>query len=131
VIPLHLEEDEGERKGAVVGPPAISAGAASSSGVSAEQAIAERDLLAREKERLEKENAGLASRLRAQQHKEDPAKGEASMCVICMERKCTELVTPCMHLCLCAECVEGFKKRYETCPMCQGKYESIRHVFAS
>ncbi len=48
-------------------------------------------------------------------------------CSLCMDKKSSVLITPCSHLCLCADC--GFKcvlRNIEKCPLCSSRISGIK-----
>ena len=49
-------------------------------------------------------------------------------CVACMERPPNQLMWPCAHLCLCAQCVEAATVK-GTCPICMRKITEVVEVF--
>ena len=49
-------------------------------------------------------------------------------CVVCMERPPNQLMWPCKHLCLCAQCVKAVTAR-GTCPICTRKITEVVEVF--
>ena len=49
-------------------------------------------------------------------------------CVACMERLPNQLMWPCAHLCLCAQCVEAATVK-GTCPICMRKITEVVEVF--
>jgi len=49
-------------------------------------------------------------------------------CVVCMERLPNQLMWPCAHLCLCAQCVEAATAK-GTCPICIRKITQVVEVF--
>ena len=50
-------------------------------------------------------------------------------CVICQSEEAAYIVQKCMHLCLCAGCVDEFKSKESRCPLCRADVESVNRVF--
>ncbi|KAJ4942465.1 hypothetical protein JOQ06_012331 [Pogonophryne albipinna] len=49
---------------------------------------------------------------------EGPEDGDASCCVVCMERQAS-ITLPCGHRCLCNQCASKVLKQFGTCPLCR------------
>ena len=50
-------------------------------------------------------------------------------CVVCLENKKTHVISPCMHMCLCADCATGFEGKNAKCPMCSKKVGNIARIY--
>jgi len=53
----------------------------------------------------------------------------AQDCVICLDKPKNHVMMPCMHLCLCADCVQKNAKSSGNCPVCTKKVTSTMKVF--
>jgi len=49
-----------------------------------------------------------------------------SDCVVCCERRCSHVLIPCGHLCLCGSCVESVTT---VCPICRCRIKKRQRVF--
>jgi len=43
-------------------------------------------------------------------------------CVICISEKCTEIVLPCRHMCLCRSCAVELRSQSNKCPVCRRNF---------
>lgn len=50
-------------------------------------------------------------------------------CIVCYEPPRDHMLIPCHHVCLCAECAEGYKDGDTPCPLCHGPVSECRQVF--
>ncbi len=59
------------------------------------------------------------------------AKADDKSCVVCMVGKKDHIILPCMHMCLCADCVKPLLESTKKCPMCREPVTSqnIKKVF--
>lgn len=48
-------------------------------------------------------------------------------CVVCMDAPSNMIISPCMHLCLCAVCANG--SHFDKCPKCRGRIECVKKVY--
>lgn len=61
---------------------------------------------------------------------EPPDKNLNMYCVVCMENQKTELLNPCMHLCMCANSTHRVMTNgSKTCPMCRQAIASVQHAY--
>jgi len=49
-------------------------------------------------------------------------------CVVCLENKKTHVISPCMHMCLCADCAKPHVIKNK-CPLCRTAVQGITEVF--
>ena len=87
-----------------------------------------------EAERLEAERRGEArleeARLEAALLKARlDSEEDSRLCVICMERPKTHMLSPCGHKCLCEVCSQDLMARRNPCPMCRGPPDSCTRVW--
>lgn len=54
---------------------------------------------------------------------------KVGVCVICQDSNSTCAFLPCMHMCLCKECVQ-LASQIKECPICRTTAEGIREVYA-
>jgi hypothetical protein len=59
---------------------------------------------------------------------EEKKEDESDDCVVCMTTKKNYIILPCMHMCLCSECVEPTRASTK-CPMCRADIVDIKKVF--
>jgi hypothetical protein len=52
----------------------------------------------------------------------------AAECVICLDKPKDHILTPCMHLCICHDCVPNLQKQGK-CPMCTKKIQQILRIY--
>ena len=57
--------------------------------------------------------------------KELVVKKPKNLCVICLERHSSIILSPCGHRCICKECYEEKKALLKICPMCRRNVDSV------
>jgi hypothetical protein len=57
-----------------------------------------------------------------------PTPSEEGECSVCMDRRATEVLLPCKHICACSVCVKSLK----TCPICRVDIDGScnRYIYA-
>jgi len=58
-----------------------------------------------------------------------PGGGGESECVVCLDKPKDHVITPCMHLCLCEDCVATYSKKNAKCPLCSKRVVKIMRIF--
>jgi hypothetical protein len=71
-------------------------------------------------------NANQGSRSPKRNRDGEDEEDVSSECVICMDSKKNYLIEPCMHLCICSNCVDKVK---DSCPVCRGKVTKKTRIF--
>jgi hypothetical protein len=58
-----------------------------------------------------------------------PTLTEEGECGVCMDRRATEVLLPCKHICVCSICV----KKLNTCPICRTEIDGScnRYIYAT
>lgn len=46
-------------------------------------------------------------------------------CVICLSKKCSAVILPCRHMCLCRTCACEFRRRTTQCPLCRTEASAL------
>ncbi|KAE8302861.1 Zinc finger domain-containing protein [Giardia duodenalis] len=46
-------------------------------------------------------------------------------CVICMGKRCSSILLPCRHMCLCRSCALEFRRKATQCPLCRAEVSSL------
>jgi hypothetical protein len=52
---------------------------------------------------------------------------KVQQCLVCMDAPSNMIISPCMHLCLCAVCANG--TNFDKCPKCRGRIECVKKVY--
>lgn len=48
-----------------------------------------------------------------------------SPCVICMGKRCSTILLPCRHMCLCRSCSLEFRRKATQCPLCRAEVSAL------
>ena len=54
---------------------------------------------------------------------------ECLQCKVCQDAKCSVILMPCMHVCLCEGCAETLRSRDGKCPMCRADFASVSKIY--
>jgi hypothetical protein len=50
-------------------------------------------------------------------------------CVVCLDKKRSHLIMPCMHFSLCEDCASDFAQANKKCPVCSKPIQKVERVF--
>ncbi len=68
--------------------------------------------------KVKSEKADLESKLK-----------DSLQCKVCMDSKCSVILMPCMHVCLCEDCAEDIRAADGKCPMCRADFASVGKIY--
>jgi len=104
--------------------------AAQETALAAEQASLQLELASKPDEELEQIRKIKETLQNAVADKPRAEVGPDLTCKVCYERQCDVVLSPCGHLCACAECVQQLP-RPRTCPTCRRRVASTVKMFIS
>ena len=84
--------------------------------------------LAKEVEAKSNEVEAKSRELEAKSEEYDKLKDQR-MCAVCWEDEASHALEPCMHLCVCEECLGRLPGDPPPCPMCRAATTGSRKVF--
>ncbi|KAH8065898.1 hypothetical protein JL722_286 [Aureococcus anophagefferens] len=70
--------------------------------------------------KVKSEKADLESKLK-----------DSLQCKVCMDSKCSVILMPCMHVCLCEDCAEDIRAADGKCPMCRADFASVSKIYVA